>query len=143
MAAQHPKTFAYDAGVLDPEIATHISSLYAAVDNGEHVAWGAHFTEDAELKKGTTNVKGRETLVDLITKSWSEFKSRDHTVYSVFPFGPKAEEVMLHGRSNNVSVTGEESTFTWAARMHFRRSEDDNVLIDKYTIIVDPYPSTL
>ena len=75
-------------------------------------------------------------LVDLITKSWSTLKSRDHTVYAVFPFGPKAEEVMLHGRSNNISLEGEASTFTWAARMHFRRSADDSVLIDKYTIIV-------
>lgn len=43
---------------------------------------------------------------------------------------------MLHGRSNNVSKAGEASTFTWAARVHFRRSEDGTVLIDKYTIIV-------
>jgi hypothetical protein len=74
-------------------------------------------------------------LVDLVTKSWGNFQSRDHTVYSVFPFGPKAEEVMMHGRSNNVSKEGEATTFTWAARMHFRRSEDGKVLIDKYTII--------
>lgn len=70
---------------------------------------------------------------------------------------------MLHGRSNNVSKDGQASTFTWAARMHFRRSEDGKVLIDKYTIIPvscvyivreklnhmlmiplqDPHPSTL
>lgn len=78
-------------------------------------------------------------LVDLVTKSWANFQSRDHTVYSVFPFGPLAEEVMMHGRSNNVSKEGEPSTFTWAARMHFRRSEDGKVLIDKYTIIVVSY----
>lgn len=54
----------------------------------------------------------------------------------MFPFGHNAEEVMLHGRSNNVSKEGEASTFTWAARMHFRRSDDGSVLIDKYTIIV-------
>ena len=57
-------------------------------------------------------------------------------MYAVFPFGHNAEEVMLHGRSNNVSKAGEASTFTWAARMHFRRSDDGKVLIDKYTIIV-------
>lgn len=75
-------------------------------------------------------------MVKGTTKSWANFKSRDHTVYSVFPFGPKAEEVMLHGRSNNVSNEGEATTFTWAARMHFVRSEDGKILIDKYTIIV-------
>jgi hypothetical protein len=42
----------------------------------------------------------------------------------------------MHGRSANVSKAGEESTFTWAARMHFRRDEEGKVLIDKYTIIV-------
>ncbi|KAJ9137080.1 hypothetical protein NKR23_g9383 [Pleurostoma richardsiae] len=138
-----PKTFQSDDSVLDPAIKAHIASLYAAVDNKELEAWGAHFTEDAVFKKGTSNVKGRDTLVNLVTKSWASLKSRDHTVYAVFPFGPKAEEVMLHGRSNNVSLEGEASTFTWAARMHFKRSAAGSVLIDKYTIIVDPHPSTL
>jgi hypothetical protein len=41
----------------------------------------------------------------------------------------------MHGRSNNISQSGEASTFTWAARMHFTRSVDGKVLIDKYTII--------
>lgn len=41
----------------------------------------------------------------------------------------------MHGRSNNVSKDGQASTFTWAARMHFRRDEDGKVLIDQYTII--------
>lgn len=43
---------------------------------------------------------------------------------------------MMHGRSVNVSKAGEESTFTWAARMHFQRDGEGKVLIDKYTIIV-------
>lgn len=74
--------------------------------------------------------------MELVTKSWATLESRDHTVYAVFPFGPVAEEVMLHGRSNNVYKNGETGTFTWAARMHFTRSQDGKVLIDKYTIIV-------
>ncbi|KAL6399762.1 fungal specific transcription factor [Ilyonectria robusta] len=141
--ASTTKTFKSDDSVLDPAIKSHITTLYAAVDNQELEIWGAHFTEDAVLKKGTSNVKGRENLVELVTKSWSNFQSRDHTVYSVFPFGPKAEEVMMHGRSNNVSKDGQASTFTWAARMHFRRDEDGKVLIDHYTIITDPHPSTI
>ncbi|CAH0055339.1 unnamed protein product [Clonostachys solani] len=141
--APSPKTFASDDTVLDPAIKSHISSLYMAVDTKDLEFWGSHFTEDAELKKGTSNVRGRETLVDLVTKSWEPVQSRDHIIYAVFPFGPKAEEVMLHGRSNNVSKDGQASTFTWAARMHFRRSEDGKVLIDKYTIIPDPHPATL
>lgn len=148
------KVFQSDDSVLDPAIKSHIATLYAAVDAKELDVWGSHFTEDAELKKGSTNVKGRDSkiqeqdwharifltwraaLVNLVTKSWSNLESRDHTVYAVFPFGPKAEEVMLHGRSNNISKAGEASTFTWAARMHFTRSTDGSVLIDKYTIIV-------
>lgn len=57
------KTFAYDERVLDPAIVSHIASLYGAVDSGEHEFWGSHFTEDAELKKGTTNVKGRSSTL--------------------------------------------------------------------------------
>lgn len=75
-------------------------------------------------------------LIELVTKSWAAVQSRDHTVYKVFPFGANSDEVMLHGRSHNVSLDGVESTFTWAARMHFRKAEDVSVLIDKYTIIV-------
>lgn len=73
-------------------------------------------------------------LVNLVTKSWQGVKSRDHHIYAVFPFGHNAEEVMLHGRSNNVPETGEATTFTWAAHMHFRRDGNGKVLIDKYTI---------
>ncbi|ETS84229.1 hypothetical protein PFICI_02254 [Pestalotiopsis fici W106-1] len=137
------KTFDSDDSILDPAIKAHIASLYTAVDNKDLEVWGSHFTEDAELKKGATNVRGRQTLVDLVTKSWTGVKSRDHVIYAVFPFGPKAEEIMLHGRSNNVSETGEATTFTWAARMHFRRDAEGKVLIDKYTIIPDYHPSTL
>lgn len=88
--------------------------------------------DSASLTPARSNI----ALVDLITKSWAPLKSRDHTVYAVFPFSPKAEEVMLHGRSHNVSLNDEHSTFTWAARMHLTWSGDDKVLIDKYTIIV-------
>lgn len=61
--APTPKTFKSDDSVLDPAIKSHITTLYAAVDNKELEIWGAHFTEDAVLKKGTSNVKGRESMV--------------------------------------------------------------------------------
>ncbi|KAH8895606.1 hypothetical protein GQ53DRAFT_839170 [Thozetella sp. PMI_491] len=138
--ASSPNTFQSDDSILDPAIKAHITSLYAAVDSNEMDLWGTHFTEDAELKKGASTVKGRQNLVELSKKSWSGLQSRDHIIYAVFPFGPKAEEIMLHGRSHNVSKAGEASTFTWAARMHFRRSDDSSVLIDKYTIIVASSP---
>lgn len=57
-------------------------------------------------------------------------------MYSVFAFGKKRDEVMLHGRSNNVWKTGEKTTFTWAARLRFQRTGEGGVLIDEYTIIV-------
>lgn len=53
------KTFNSDDSVLDPAIKSHIATLYAAVDSRDLEVWGGHFTEDAELKKGTSNVKGR------------------------------------------------------------------------------------
>lgn len=59
--AASTKTFQSDDSVLDPAIKSHIASLYAAVDNKDLEVWGAHFTEDAELKKGASNVRGRES----------------------------------------------------------------------------------
>ena len=73
-------------------------------------------------------------LVHFAKEGWKALKSRDHIIYAVFPFGPQGEEVMLHGRSHNVDVNDKASTFTWAARMHFR-TIDGKVLIDKYTVI--------
>lgn len=61
--AASTKTFACDDRVLDPAIKSHIASLYAAVDSKDLEVWGAHFTEDAELKKGTSNVKGRASKI--------------------------------------------------------------------------------
>ncbi|KAI0144417.1 hypothetical protein GGR57DRAFT_334453 [Xylariaceae sp. FL1272] len=137
------KDFKCDDSILDPAIKAHIASLYRAVDEKDLDVWANHFTEDAIMKKGTTNVQGRAALLDLIIKSWSVVQSRDHIVYAVFPFGPKAEEVMLHGRSHNVDLQGKPATFTWAARMHFERDSEGKVLIDRYIIIVDPHEATL
>lgn len=69
--ASTTKTFKSDDSVLDPAIKSHITTLYAAVDNQELEIWGAHFTEDAVLKKGTSNVKGRESMF-LPTKHQSD-----------------------------------------------------------------------
>ena len=57
--APSPKTFESDDSVLDPVVKAHIASLYESVDAKELEKWGAHFTENAELKKGTSNVRGR------------------------------------------------------------------------------------
>jgi hypothetical protein len=59
------KTFQSDDTVLDPAIKKHIASLYEAVDNHDLEKWGSHFTEDAELKKGTSHVNGRASTFPL------------------------------------------------------------------------------
>lgn len=61
--APSTKTFACDDRVLDPAIKSHIATLYAAVDSKDLEFWGSHFTENAELKKGTSNVRGRESKI--------------------------------------------------------------------------------
>lgn len=76
MAENNVKTFACDDAVLDPAIKKHIATLYAAVDNKELEFWGSHFTEDAELKKGTSNVKGRQSKSLLIFISFPYRLSR-------------------------------------------------------------------
>jgi hypothetical protein len=65
-----PKTFECDDSVLDPVIKAHIATLYAAVDKKETLdLWGQHFAEDAELKKGPVNVKGRASKYSLLIYS--------------------------------------------------------------------------
>ncbi|PVH75855.1 hypothetical protein DL98DRAFT_536155 [Cadophora sp. DSE1049] len=131
-----PKTFDFDPSVLDPQIAKHISTFYAAVDNESTLPdWANHFTEDAKFKKGAVRLVGRQNLLTQTSKSWALLDARDHTIYSVYAFGKARDEVMLHGRSNNTWKTGGKTTFTWAARLKFER-QDGKVLISEYTIIV-------
>ncbi|EPE09349.1 fungal specific transcription factor [Ophiostoma piceae UAMH 11346] len=144
--APSAKVFRCDDALLNPLVKKHIASLYMCVDTPDLEGWANHFTEDAIFKKGATNVQGRDKLLPLIQKSWAPIESRDHVVYAVFPLnGPaKTDEVMLNGQSYNTYKTGEKSTFTWAARMHFTYSDDgSSVLIDRYTIIVDTEPATI
>ncbi len=75
-------------------------------------------------------------LLDSMYASWSTIAEREHTVYKVFCAAPHGDEIMFHGRSNNLWKDGKKTTFTWAARMHFERLSDGKVLIDEYTIIV-------
>ncbi|CAG9947647.1 unnamed protein product [Clonostachys rosea f. rosea IK726] len=134
--APSPKTFQSDDSVLSAPIKSLLATLYMTMDENKIDEWGAHFTEDAVFKKEAAEIKGRQALIDSGKESWKPLKSRDHTVYKVFPFGPDCDEIMLHGRSQNVDLEGNERTFTWAARMHFRTVEG-KLLIDEYTIIPD------
>lgn len=84
------KTFQSDDSVLDPAIKTHIASLYAAVDNKDLEFWGSHFTEDAVMKKGATNVRGRASKITQNNNTTNKNSGRPYTLHM-----KKIADVML------------------------------------------------
>ncbi|KAJ5899980.1 hypothetical protein N7495_004724 [Penicillium taxi] len=134
--APSEKNFKSDDSVLNPAIKSHIKTLYTALDSKDMQTWGAHFAEDAEMTMGPFTVKGRDSLIEAVTGTSADIKTRDHTIDSVFPFGPDADEVMLHGSCDSVTKDDQASTSTWAAIMHFKRSGHEDVLVDRYTVFV-------
>ncbi|VUC38189.1 unnamed protein product [Clonostachys rosea] len=129
--------FEYDSATLDKPLADFIQKFYTFSDDKENPSsWDACFTENATMKKATTDVTGREGKW-----SWKGQASRQHVVAKVFPFSCQApDEVMLHGVSKYIyddSTTGE---MAWAARLHFKRFNDGKILIDFYHIFPSAPP---
>ena len=65
---------------------------------------------------------------------WEKVAKRQHKPIQVFPFGPNADEVMLHGTVNYVmKAGGEVHDLPWAARAHLTK-EDGELKMDFYQV---------
>jgi hypothetical protein len=64
---------------------------------------------------------------------WEKVTSRLHRASKVFPYGPNADEVMLHGTVHYQLKAGGESSLDWAAYAHLVKV-DGVVKMDFYQV---------
>jgi hypothetical protein len=64
---------------------------------------------------------------------WEKVASRKHVAKRIFPFGPNADDVMLHGSVQYEFKAGGESSLEWAARAHLVK-ENGEVKMDFYQV---------
>ncbi|UPL02795.1 hypothetical protein LCI18_013729 [Fusarium solani-melongenae] len=128
--------FMYDHTSLDKPLVDFLQRFYTLSDDRDNAdAWAMCFTEDAMMKKAATNVQGRAAISEVNKNSWNGQASRKHTVFKAFSSNPgEPDEVMLHGHSDYVYEDGPTGGMGWAARLHFTRFPDGDILIDEYHI---------
>jgi hypothetical protein len=64
---------------------------------------------------------------------WEKVTSRKHDASRIFPYGPNADDVMLHGTVKYQLKAGGESSVDWAARAHLVKI-DGVVKMDFYQV---------
>jgi hypothetical protein len=74
-----------------------------------------------------------QAILALRKSMWEKVSSRKHKAHKIFPFGPNADEVMLHGTVKYGLKAGGESGLDWAARAHLVK-EDGQVKMDFYQV---------
>ncbi|KAL2670269.1 hypothetical protein Neosp_014736 [[Neocosmospora] mangrovei] len=132
--------FLYGPASLDKPLVDFLQRFYTLSDDRHNAdAWAMCFTENGVMKKAATNVQGRAAISEVNKNSWNGQASRKHTVFKVFSFNPgEPDEVMLYGQSDYVYEDSATGGMGWAARLHFARFPNGNILIDEYHI----FPAT-
>jgi hypothetical protein len=72
-------------------------------------------------------------ILDFRKSMWIHVSSRRHEVLKVFPFGRKADEVMLYGTVEYSMKNGKSLTIDWAARAHLVK-KGSHVKMDFYQV---------
>ena len=72
---------------------------------------------------------------------WEKVSSRLHRPVQIFPFGPNADEVMLHGTVKYTFKAGGEAGLEWAARAHLVKVDGTGrVRMDFYQVYLVSTP---
>ena len=80
-------------------------------------------------------------ILSLRKGMWEKVSNRAHKPLKVFPFGPKAVEVMLYGTVKYGFKAGGESSKDWAARAHLVKEEDGKVRMNFYQVYLVRHPA--
>lgn len=65
----------------------------------------------------------RKEIIALRHAMWEKVATRKHTPVKVFPFGPKADEVMLYGTVDYGLKSGGKNSIDWSARAHLVKEQ--------------------
>lgn len=71
---------------------------------------------------------------------WEHVSSRSHEPQQVFPYGPDADEVMLHGKVSYGFKDGRSSSKDWAARAKMTKAGGE-VKMSFYQVYLVRYSS--
>lgn len=130
--------------------------FYATSDTPDaHAKYVEQFTPDAMLIMASKKAKGSEgssptmpslcspyssalshspaEILALRKGLWEKVNSRLHRASKIFPYGPNADEVMLHGTVQYKLKAGGESSVDWAAYAHLVKV-DGVVKMDFYQV---------
>lgn len=65
---------------------------------------------------------------------WDKVSSRAHAPLKIFPYGPNADQVMLHGTVRYGLKAGGEAGVDWAAYAKLVKGEDGKVRMGFYQV---------
>ncbi len=114
----HSYTFSTPSSTpVDPGIVSFLEKFYEVSDTpSSHEEYADSFADDATFMIGVKQVKDKEDIYTMRKGMWEAVTSRKHTVYKVFPYGEKADELMLYGRVQYGFKDGREVGVDWGAR---------------------------
>ena len=102
---------------VDPGIVKFFEKFYeVSATPSLNEEYADYFADDATFMIGVKQVKGKADILTARKGMWDPVTSRKHTVYKVFPFGEKADELMLYGRVQYGFKDGREVGVDWGAR---------------------------
>ena len=68
---------------------------------------------------------------------WEKVSSRKHKPIQIYPFGPHADEVMLHGTVEYTFKDGRAGGVPWGARGHVVKDKEGTYRMDFYQVYLD------
>lgn len=121
----------------DPAYKQFFEDFYATSDNPDsHERYVDFFTSNATVILASKQVKGHAEILELRKGMWEKVESRLHRPLKIFPYGPNANEVMIHGTVRYGLKVGGNSSVDWAA--YARLKEVDGVVkMDFYQVYLD------
>ncbi|KAH7135077.1 hypothetical protein B0J11DRAFT_151826 [Dendryphion nanum] len=121
----------------DPAYKSFFEEFYATSDTPDaHDKYVDYYTADATLIMASKKVTGRSEILALRKSMWEKVESRIHDPIKIFPYGPNADEAMLHGTVKYGLKAGGEASVDWAAHAHLVKV-DGVVKLDFYQVYLD------
>ena len=110
-----PEQVKYDRKL--PEFFERFYEVSDTNSEDAHEEYARSLTDDATLIMGIKEAKGYDNILEFRKGLWTgPVKKRLHTLEKIFPFGDKADEVMLYGKVDYGLKNGKDITVQWAGR---------------------------
>ncbi|KAI9745891.1 MAG: hypothetical protein M1818_000572 [Claussenomyces sp. TS43310] len=114
----HSYSSEYPPGVtIDDGIVKFFETFYTTSDTpAAHDQYADSFSRNATFIVASKTMQGHDEILAGRKAMWAAVASRQHTPVKIFPFGPDADEVMIHGSLVMVLKDDRKAELDWAAR---------------------------